>query len=241
MTLTLPPWTNAQILTRAPLVWGVQTVDYDMGSTDTPTGHRADCSGYVSAVLGLAAPGLTTDTLAALGVLVPIAWDQIQPGDQFMIPLPGADGHVAIFVRWIDQTSKVAAVWEQSGGRIGPHQSVWVDPQAIGYTLYRYANNHPHQEETMIGKVTNDKTCWVSNGINRRAMSMQSALNKLEAAGQTLIVFDTADELADAFGPDVATSSAGGVDQAALEAAAAQGAHQGAAAAIDGATIHAGA
>jgi hypothetical protein len=134
------PLTAAAIVARCPQVWGVRTVFYDMGSTATPTGHRADCSGYASAVLGLPAPGRTTVTLVTDGIVHQIGWDQLAPGDLIMIGGPGtegADGHVAIFT---GMQGKGFGVWEQSGGQFGPHQSVWQNPAGQGYKPYRYAN-----------------------------------------------------------------------------------------------------
>lgn len=72
-------FTREQIVTRCPQVWGVRTVFYSQMSTQTPTGHRADCSGFVSAVLGLPTPGPSTVGLAAYAT--PIAWSDLQPGD----------------------------------------------------------------------------------------------------------------------------------------------------------------
>lgn len=63
------------------------------------------------------------------------------------------------------------------------------------------------QEESMLGKVKGDATCWASNGVNRRALTSPSALGKVMAAGYPLIEFATEAELADAFGPVVSTSA----------------------------------
>lgn len=67
--------------------------------------------------------------------------------------------------------------------------------------------NPSAQEESMLGKVKGDATCWASNGIQRRALTSPSALGKVIAAGHVLIEFDTPADLADAFGPEVAAQT----------------------------------
>jgi hypothetical protein len=129
---------HATIVARTQTVWGVRTVPYSMTSTATPTGHRADCSGYVSAVLGLPRPGESTVTLVTKGLCVPIPKSQMIPGDLLMIGGPGtagAAGHVAVYV---GREGTGYVVWEQSGGQWGPHRSVWSASYAAGYTAYRY-------------------------------------------------------------------------------------------------------
>ena len=150
------PLTAAAIVARCPQVWGVRTVFYDMGSTATPTGHRADCSGYASAVLGLPAPGRTTVTLVTDGIVHQIGWDQLAPGDLIMIGGPGtegADGHVSVFT---GMESGGYGVWEQSGGQFGPHHSIWRDPAGQGYLPYRYAHlveddMTPEEHDLLLG------------------------------------------------------------------------------------------
>lgn len=71
-------------------------------------GYRTDCSGFVSWVWGLAAPGHTTYSLAGGpwddGASVAISWDEIQPGDAMNFPgSPSAGtGHVTLFAGWAD-------------------------------------------------------------------------------------------------------------------------------------------
>jgi hypothetical protein len=83
---------HSDIVARTQTVWGVRNVPYSMSKTNTPTGHRADCSGYVSAVLGLPAPGENTVTLVTKGICVPISKSEMIPGDLLMIGGPGTAG-----------------------------------------------------------------------------------------------------------------------------------------------------
>lgn len=138
----------SQIVSRTQTVWGVQTVPYSMVSTNTPTGHRADCSGYASAVLGLATPGLSTVTLVTSGAVKRVGWEELAPGDLLMIGGPGtegANGHVAVYT---GREGVSYVVWEQSGGMWGPHRSLWVKPDRSGYLPYRLANLTPEQAPT---------------------------------------------------------------------------------------------
>ncbi len=233
MTLTLAPYDGAEILARCPQVWGVQTIPYDMGSTDTPTGHRADCSGFASAVLGLPAPGLTTVTLATLGVLVPIGWEQLQPGDFLMIGGPGtegADGHVAVYT---GRQGDGYEVWEQSGGQAGPHQSVWSDPAGEGFLPYRYANNTGGEPMALRDDPDFNALIYRVEAIEQ----MRDTVLGGEVAGEQVAVVAFLKHIAagvEALNAVVAKLVAPVVDEAAVEAAAERGAREG----IEGATLH---
>jgi hypothetical protein len=129
---------HSDIVARTQTVWGVRNVPYSMSKTNTPTGHRADCSGYVSAVLGLPAPGENTVTLVTKGICVPISKSEMIPGDLLMIGGPGtagAAGHVAVFV---GRGRGGCEVWEQSGSQWGPHHSVWGEETVAQYMAYRF-------------------------------------------------------------------------------------------------------
>lgn len=128
----------SDIVARTQTVWGVRTVNYSMNHSNTPTRHRADCSGYVSAVLGLPTPGQSTVTLVTSGNIYRIDWSDLQPGDLLGIAGPGtagAAGHIAVYV---GREGSGYVVWEQSGGQWGPHRSVWSQAKTQTYRPYRY-------------------------------------------------------------------------------------------------------
>src|SRR5512138_1260912 len=94
------PIKGSDIVQRAQTRWGPpMSVVYVMGGTASPTGHRPDCSGYVSMSLDLPTPGLDTVTLVTTGNLFGIDWDDVLPGDLVGICGPGtsgANGHVTV-------------------------------------------------------------------------------------------------------------------------------------------------
>lgn len=132
--------TGPEIVARCSAIWGIRTVYYSQSSTATPTGHRADCSGYVSGVFGLPTPGLNTVTLLNNGIVYAIGWNELQPGDVLGIlgnGTAGDAGHVAIY---IGRSGDGYIVWEQSGGSWGPHQSTWGGNYTrANFLPYRYA------------------------------------------------------------------------------------------------------
>lgn len=133
----MTPFTGPQLAARAYTVWPLGTVTYSMITTRSPTGHRDDCSGFASAVLGLPTPGLSTVTLVSSGTLLPIPLAELEPGDlvgELGPGTEGADGHVqvvtAVFPDRVD-------VVEQAGGTKGP-TTASVDRVDIS-GAYRYA------------------------------------------------------------------------------------------------------
>jgi hypothetical protein len=120
---------RAEIMQRARTGWRPGTVVYSQAGTNSPTGHRPDCSGYMSMCLGLPAPGLSTVTLATTGTLVEISPADLQPGDVVGACGPGTagdGGHVIIFDCWLnsDPADNRYWGWEQRGGGKGPTRRV---------------------------------------------------------------------------------------------------------------------
>jgi hypothetical protein len=117
-------------------LWPDQSVLYSMTSTNTPTRHRADCSGYVSMCLGLATPGLSTVYLA--NVCTPITVPELLPGDiigNLGQGTEGANGHVQLFTGWADDGRLTIA--EQVGGTYGPIRHT-IAQLGYGYSPYRF-------------------------------------------------------------------------------------------------------
>lgn len=98
-------------------------------------GYRRDCSGYVSMVLGLPGPGLTTITLAAHSTI--IATTDMQPGDLMIKPAPGGAGHVVLFAGWTDNSMSSYWGYEQSGDG-GTHYRRIPFPYFGTYTMTPY-------------------------------------------------------------------------------------------------------
>lgn len=116
--------TRDEILHRARTGWPPGTVPYSQSSARTPTGHRADCSGYVSMCLGLATPGLSTVTLVDVLDRLPSV-DDLRPGDVILDGGPGSggdEGHVILFEAWLNDDPNDSRYWgwEQAGGINGP-------------------------------------------------------------------------------------------------------------------------
>ena len=83
-----------------------------------------DCSGYLSWVWKI--PRRTTDTLKDM--VVPIAKDELLPGDAMNNPLPGRQGHVRIFEKWATPDKKLVWVYEATQPRV-VHRVVPYDPR----------------------------------------------------------------------------------------------------------------
>jgi cell wall-associated NlpC family hydrolase len=106
--------------------------------TDPSTYHdgwRADCSGFVSFVWQLDQPG--ADTVALQRHAEPIARDELQPGDIMLRPLPGGEGHVALFERWDENDPDYMWIIHQTPPRT-THERVRYDGYvARGFSPYR--------------------------------------------------------------------------------------------------------
>lgn len=128
---------SGEVVARTAL-WPLGTVAYSQTSTASPTGHRCDCSGFVSMCLRLATPGLTTVTLVTTGTVYAIAWSDLRPGD--LVGRMGADtggdsGHVMTVV---EVTATRYRVVHQPGG-MGP-KTAWFllgSDQGVSYKPYR--------------------------------------------------------------------------------------------------------
>lgn len=175
-----------QILDRAQNGWGLHRYPYSQ-TTLVPPGYRADCSGYVSMVLGLPTRsvygygGYTTVTLVTSGVLIPIETDTLRSGDFVGMCGEGTEGdvgHITIFDRWQDQDPNNSDFvgWEQSGGIVGPRYGDihWYP----GYRGYRAKED----EVAEVGKLFLDSngTVYLSNGLHYRVV-IRAELDQLRS------------------------------------------------------------
>lgn len=140
--------TRADVLRRARTIWRQGSVPYSMDRLHSPDGYRQDCSGYVCMAWGipLNAPGswggLNTVTLVSGGWMREIPVDSLQPGDAVGRCGPGtggADGHIQLFVRWVNQdpNNNQYVCLEQAGGGSGWQERTY-DIGRNGYKAYRY-------------------------------------------------------------------------------------------------------
>jgi hypothetical protein len=113
-------------------LWPLGTVPYSQSTAKSPTGHRDDCSGYVSMILGLATPGLSTVGLRDLVDPIPVA--EVRRGDLLGNLGPGTEGNAG-HVQWVDAVSATSVtVYEQTGGSAGPHRNTYKRP---GFPAWR--------------------------------------------------------------------------------------------------------
>lgn len=181
-----------------------------MVKTNSPTGHRCDCSGYACACLGLPTPGENTVTLVTEGHVYLIDWQDLLPGDLVGKMGPGtegANGHVAI-------VTGIAAlhftVIEQSGptGVAGPTtRTIRYDKVPAGYKPYRskYIVNGD-SDMPLYGKLDSDPSVYCSNGVEYRPVSFMSSVVGGEAAIRS---FPTLAQMQDYLGRPYTAPNAG--------------------------------
>jgi hypothetical protein len=120
-------------------LWPYQGIPYSMSSTNTPTGHRADCSGFVSMCWDMPVAGEDTQSFVAEGWMVEIPREQLQPGDaigECGWGTLGANGHIQL-VESYDPWTGLCTYWEQNGGQSGPSRrhNYYINS---GYQAYRF-------------------------------------------------------------------------------------------------------
>jgi len=120
-------------------LWPLGSVPYSQIRTTSPTRHRDDCSGYVSMILGLATPGLSTVGLRNLVDPIPVG--QLRRGDLLGNLGPGTEGDAG-HVQWVDSVSATGTVtvFEQTGGSAGPHRNTYKRP---GFPAWRVRGVDP--------------------------------------------------------------------------------------------------
>jgi hypothetical protein len=100
---------GSNILARAK-IWVDAKVEYGSFDND-PTNdyyddYRTDCSGFVSYAWALLpTPGPDTSSFVRSGYASNISISELQPGDALNNQRPGSDGHIILFVKWIDKSN----------------------------------------------------------------------------------------------------------------------------------------
>jgi hypothetical protein len=90
------------ILERAQ-AWADAQVPYNQQAQRN--GYRTDCSGFVSYAWQLTDSPDTT-SFVSKGYAVDIPIEKLQPADALNNKRPGNEGHIVIFVRWLDSVDK---------------------------------------------------------------------------------------------------------------------------------------
>lgn len=110
-TVNFPQIPGDKILGRAKK-WVDQNVPYSQNSYKD--GYRTDCSGFVSYAWSL-------NTSAVTGTLKnytnTVTFDGLQPGDAINNQGSGNNGHVVLFVRWVNKSTGVFIAYEENGGK----------------------------------------------------------------------------------------------------------------------------
>lgn len=149
------PPTRTQVLERARAWLGRSDIPYSMSTCYTTDGasagcgqpdtYRADCSGFVSLAWGAdnLTVGSTRPALTPLGgnpsKSHEISKQDLRPADALaFFRGPGADAHIALFIRWKNEPGGAAVVWEQAGGAAGPREQVWSQDAQAAYRAFRY-------------------------------------------------------------------------------------------------------
>jgi hypothetical protein len=108
---------DSPILKRA-RVWVENKVPYgsfdDIRENDLYNGYRADCSGFVSYAWALNPPGNNTTTLLTSQYARSIDISELSPGDAINNGRGGEDGHVVLFVRWLDEANHKFIAYDQN-------------------------------------------------------------------------------------------------------------------------------
>lgn len=176
-------------------LWPYQGIPYSMSSTATPTGHRADCSGFVSMCWAMPTPGEDTQSFVAEGHMVEIPIADLQPGDAIGdcgYGSLGANGHIQL-VESYDPYTGLCTYWEQNGGQSGPSRRVnhYID---WAYKAYRFTGTVPGNEEDDMTPQEYQDLLTMTRLAEAKAHNA-SALAFAFAAGQ-----DTTDQCVIAYG-----------------------------------------
>lgn len=122
-------------------LWPLGAVYYNMGGTNSPTGHRPDCSGGVSMRVGLPAPGGNTVSMVTGGSMYEIPNADMRVGDAMGECGPnteGANGHVQL-IEALDGGGGIQ-LWEQTPSWGPKRRWIYGGKPERGYKTYRFAH-----------------------------------------------------------------------------------------------------
>ena len=108
---------SSVILERA-RIWIQNKVPYgsfdNNPNNDYYDGYRADCSGFVSYAWGLPKPGPDTSRFVNGGFATVVTISDLKPGDALNNGRGGKEGHIVIFVKWIDPKNYIFQAYEEN-------------------------------------------------------------------------------------------------------------------------------
>lgn len=119
-------------------LWSAGSVPYVQWGTASPTGHRPDCSGFVSMCWDLPTPGENTESLVTKQIMYQIPEGDLQPGDAIGLCGPGTLGNAGHIMLFLGSTSAGFRIAEQAGGTWGPTIRT-IKRIPSGYLAYRLA------------------------------------------------------------------------------------------------------
>lgn len=132
-------------------MWVDKRLPYNQGATANPdgssasrnSGYRTDCSGFVSMAWGLDAKGLDVPNTVALSNYANTlnSKDALLPGDAINNRKWGNDGHVVLFVRWIDKSAGRFIAYEENGSYGATQTNLTLVPKGSAWSIKEYSNN----------------------------------------------------------------------------------------------------
>ncbi len=92
--------------------WLQRGVTYNVNANDPETGHRRDCSGFVSMAWNLPKPSPNSATIVDHANYV-FGGENLQPGDALTLPRTASKvGHIILFAAWKDRASLRFEAWD---------------------------------------------------------------------------------------------------------------------------------
>lgn len=238
--------TRDQVVANSYL-WADGTVEYAQIDDDpTDDEPRPDCSGYVGGLCWSIKVPVNTVSLVTAKWMTEIPATELRPGDAIGDCGPGTDGNNGHIMLVTAVSAKSLDIAEQAGGGPGPqHRTIKAIPR--GYKAYRFRDIVDSPQATLfrgdpmyVINAPGDFTLWLSDGFKRTPIySIEQATAYLTGGAAVRV----ADVPLAWFGKELGAETPvqfTAEQLAQLSTAARQGAHDGAADAVDGATIHVG-
>jgi hypothetical protein len=118
-------------------LWPDGTVVYQQWGTNSPTGDRPDCSGYVGGCCWNIPVPVNTVTLVTDGWMYEVPFADRRKGDAFGLCGPGTSGDAGHIQLYIKDTATGLFIAEQAGGPPGPRHRT-IKNITAGYKTYRF-------------------------------------------------------------------------------------------------------
>lgn len=112
---------------------------YGDAAGHNPSGWREDCSGFLSYVWEIAAPGMTTATMPSLST--PISWSALLPGDA-LLRVDSAVQHVVLFAKWDDAAHTIYTIYHEADVTVGTQVKSGIALSNPYWSTYRPVRYH---------------------------------------------------------------------------------------------------